>query len=71
MKRNLKKNSIDTSKVKALLTSLDEHIKDLDENTMDIMGIFNYISKQNLTESERNEIACAIENSIENTQGEL
>lgn len=71
MKRNLKINKNDNSKIKALLASIDEHVNDLNNNTMDIMDIFKYISKQNLTEAERNELQSAIESSIEKTQGEL
>ena len=71
MKRNLKINKNDNSKIKALLASIDEHVNDLNNNTMDIMDIFKYISRQNLTEAERNELQSAIEDSIEKTQGEL
>lgn len=71
MKRNLKINKNDNSKIKALLASIDEHVNDLNNNTMDIMDIFKYISRQNLTEAERNELQSAIESSIEKTQGEL
>lgn len=71
MKRNLKINKNDNSKIKALLASIDEHVNDLNDNTMDIMDIFKYISRQNLTEAERNELQSAIESSIEKTQGEL